>query len=157
MATPLLFELFNAIDYNSAKSRIVSPEDLDFRLVCSESGMLPEDNCLNRVIDYYIPQVTSIRRCDHLKKVFINSDSTFSYCTSCLPANGYKTAESVSYTHLTLPTSDLVQISVVAVSLKKKTIIKKAFFDKPTVRRQRNQHQYTIIDQKHDNNMQNVE
>ena len=27
----------------------------------------------------------------------------------------------VSYTHLTLPTSDLVQISVVAVSLKKKT------------------------------------
>ena len=93
MATPLLFELFNAIDYNSAKSRIVSPEDLDFRLVCSESGMLPEDNCLNRVIDYYIPQVTSIRRCDHLKKVFINSDSTFSYCTSCLPANGYKTAE----------------------------------------------------------------
>ena len=28
---------------------------------------------------------------------------------------------SVSYTHLTLPTSDLVQISVVAVSLKKKT------------------------------------
>ena len=26
----------------------------------------------------------------------------------------------VSYTHLTLPTSDLVQISVVAVSLKKK-------------------------------------
>ena len=28
----------------------------------------------------------------------------------------------VSYTHLTLPTSDLVQISVVAVSLKKKTI-----------------------------------
>ena len=28
----------------------------------------------------------------------------------------------VSYTHLTLPTSDLVQISVVAVSLKKKII-----------------------------------
>ena len=29
--------------------------------------------------------------------------------------------EAVSYTHLTLPTSDLVQISVVAGSLKKKT------------------------------------
>ena len=30
------------------------------------------------------------------------------------------TSDAVSYTHLTLPTSDLVQISVVAVSLKKK-------------------------------------
>ena len=31
----------------------------------------------------------------------------------------------VSYTHLTLPTSDLVYISVVAVSLKKKTHLKR--------------------------------
>ena len=31
-----------------------------------------------------------------------------------------KSATAVSYTHLTLPTSDLVEISVVAVSLKKK-------------------------------------
>lgn len=93
MATPLLFELFNAIDYNSAKSRLIAPEDIDFRLVCSESGKLPEENCVNRVIDYYIPQVTSIRRCDHLKKVFISADSSYSFCTSCLPANGYKISE----------------------------------------------------------------
>ena len=33
---------------------------------------------------------------------------------------GWFGAEAVSYTHLTLPTSDLVEISVVAVSLKKK-------------------------------------
>ena len=30
--------------------------------------------------------------CNHLKKVFINPDSTLSYCTSCKPEYGYKTA-----------------------------------------------------------------
>ena len=34
---------------------------------------------------------------------------------------GKDARKAVSYTHLTLPTSDLVEISVVAVSLKKKT------------------------------------
>ena len=38
------------------------------------------------------------------------------------PATGHSVM-SVSYTHLTLPTSDLVEISVVAVSLKKKITI----------------------------------
>ena len=36
-------------------------------------------------------------------------------------AGGDRDAQPVSYTQLTLPTSDLVEISVVAVSLKKKT------------------------------------
>ena len=93
MATPLLFELFNTIDYNSSKSRLIPPKELDFRLVCSETGLLPEESCVNRIVDYYIPQVSSVRRCDHLKKVFIKPDSTISYCTSCVPPNGYITAD----------------------------------------------------------------
>ena len=39
-------------------------------------------------------------------------------------------ASSVSYTHLTLPTSDLVQISVVAVTLKKKKKYTKKKYNK---------------------------
>lgn len=92
MATPLLFELFNSLNYNSAKSRLTPPEKLDFRLVCSESGKLPEDFCKSTIIDYFIPRVSSIDRCDHLKKVYIAPDSSFSYCTTCLPENGYKIA-----------------------------------------------------------------
>ena len=38
-----------------------------------------------------------------------------------LAADRLRSAPPVSYTHLTLPTSDLVEISVVAVSLKKTT------------------------------------
>ena len=38
-----------------------------------------------------------------------------------LQSGGLDGLDAVSYTHLTLPTSDLVEISVVAVSLNKKT------------------------------------
>ena len=36
MATPLLFEVFNSIDYNTSNDWFTTPEGLDFRLVCSE-------------------------------------------------------------------------------------------------------------------------
>jgi penicillin-binding protein 1C len=41
-------------------------------------------------MDYYIPGVSTNEKCNHLKEVFISSDEKYSYCTSCLPAGGYK-------------------------------------------------------------------
>lgn len=93
MATPLLFQMYNAIDYNSGNSWFAEPAELDFRLVCPVTGKVPEEFCTNNVIDYFIPKVSSNIRCDHLKKVFISPDSAISYCTSCIPENGYKIAD----------------------------------------------------------------
>ena len=90
MATPLLFELFNAIDYNSANSWFRQPAELDVRLVCPESGRPPDVFCDHPVIDEFIPKVSSAEKCTHLKKVFLTADEKYSYCTSCLPANGYR-------------------------------------------------------------------
>jgi len=90
MATPLLFEIFNAIDYGSGKDWFVQPESLDFRLVCPETGKLPDEFCTNSVIDYFIPSVSGIQKCNHLKKVFLSANERYSYCTSCLPTSGYK-------------------------------------------------------------------
>ena len=42
-------------------------------------------------MDYYIPGVSSNERCDHLKQVYLSADEKYSYCTSCLPPDGYKT------------------------------------------------------------------
>ncbi|MBS1537838.1 MAG: penicillin-binding protein 1C [Bacteroidetes bacterium] len=92
-ATPLLFEIFNSIEYNSDNSWFERPASVDFRLVCSESGLPPNDYCENQIIDYFIPTVSSNRKCEHLKTVFVSADEDFSYCTSCLPANGYKRKE----------------------------------------------------------------
>jgi penicillin-binding protein 1C len=86
IATPLLFEIFHAIDYNSAGDWFAPPaRGLDFRLVCSESGAVPNDFCENQVTDYYVPSVSSNKRCEHLKPVLVSMDETMSYTPDCLP------------------------------------------------------------------------
>lgn len=91
-ATPLLFQLFNAIDYNSPKDWYAIPDELEMRYVCSQSGNVPGDLCSDLIIDYYLPGISSNEKCTHLKKILINPDSTISYCTSCQPELGYITA-----------------------------------------------------------------
>lgn len=90
-ATPLLFQLFNAVDHNAANDWLEAPTDLEFRLVCTETGRLPADFCQKQIMDYYIPGVSTNERCDHYKEVWLSADERYSYCTSCLPPNGYKT------------------------------------------------------------------
>ena len=90
-ATPLLFRLFNSIDYNAANEWLEPPKALSFRLVCSETGKVPSDFCRNQIMDYYIPGVSHNDLCDHLKEIWLSADEKYSYCTSCLPPEGYKT------------------------------------------------------------------
>ncbi|MCS6807852.1 MAG: penicillin-binding protein 1C [Bacteroidota bacterium] len=90
IATPLLFDIFNAIDYDSPNDWFEPPPEIDFRLVCSESGLLPAEHCTNQVTDYYIPGVSSNARCSHQKSVIVSADEQVSYCPDCLPSTGYK-------------------------------------------------------------------
>jgi len=90
MATPLLFNLFNSLDYNSGNDWFVPPAMLDFRLVCSESGLPPGEDCTDQVSDYFIPGISAYKKCTHLKEVFVSADEKFSYCMRCLPEAGYK-------------------------------------------------------------------
>lgn len=92
MATPLLFELFNAIDYNSKADWFSMPDKLGIRYVCTNSGKKPGPHCTNLSMDYFIPGVSDNTECQHVKQIFVNPDSTISYCTSCLPKHGYITA-----------------------------------------------------------------
>lgn len=88
-AAPLLFKIFNEIDYNSPKDWFKVPDSIDYRIVCSESGFIPNHFCENTVIDAHIPTVSSNKLCQHLKEVMVNPDSTQSFCTTCKPLNGY--------------------------------------------------------------------
>ncbi len=92
IASPLLFQLFNALDYNTNANWFEMPEELDVRYVCSQTGKLPNTFCDDLVLDYFVPGKSSTEKCDHLKEVFVNADSTVSYCTSCLPEAGYVSA-----------------------------------------------------------------
>jgi penicillin-binding protein 1C len=90
-ATPLLFKLFNTVDHNAANDWLEPPKSIDFRLVCTETGKVPDEFCHNQIMDYYIPGVSSTGKCDHYKEVWLSADERYCYCTSCLPPNGYKT------------------------------------------------------------------
>lgn len=89
-ATPLLFKIFNTIDYNAPNDWFAMPKECNIRLVCSETGKLPNDFCTNTVMDYFIPMVSSNQLCDNRKEICISADEKFSYCKNCLPENGYK-------------------------------------------------------------------
>ncbi len=90
MATPLLFDVFNAIDYNAEGKWFTQPKEVNIRLVCNESGKMPAEFCDKQVMDEFIPGISSNITCNHMKEVFISPDEKISYCTSCVPLIGYK-------------------------------------------------------------------
>jgi penicillin-binding protein 1C len=90
VATPLLFKIFNTIDYDSDEVWFSPPEDCDSRQVCSQTGLVPADNCTSKVLDYFIPLISSSKTCNNLQEIMISADEKISYCKSCMPANGYK-------------------------------------------------------------------
>ncbi len=90
IATPLLFNIFNTVDYNSPNEWYDVPEEVDFRFVCPESGEIPAYFCNDPIIDTYIPGTSPNKECAHLQQVYVSPDSLTSYCTTCLPEGGYK-------------------------------------------------------------------
>ena len=90
-ATPLLFQLFNVLDYNSPTGWFRIPKQaakLSKRLICPETGDVPGDFCPNPVTDYCIMGVSRYRRCAHRKEVFTNASGTISYCAQCRSDSG---------------------------------------------------------------------
>ena len=88
IATPLLFELFNAIDYNGQSNWFQIPKALEMRKVCAESGMVPNTFCTHQILDYYRQGVSNAKPCEHLKAVIVNYAESISYCNTCQPNTG---------------------------------------------------------------------
>ncbi len=89
-ATPLLFEIFNTIDRNSSGQWFKAPVGLDVRYVCTSTGLPPGLFCTDKVMDNYIPLISSQEKCSHLREVAVDPKEQLSYCTSCCPASGFK-------------------------------------------------------------------
>jgi len=90
VATPLLFKIFNTIDYDSDQEWFEQPKDCDSRIVCSETGLLPRDHCTHTVIDYFIPLVSNTQTCNNIQELMISSEEKISFCKTCMPDAGYK-------------------------------------------------------------------
>jgi penicillin-binding protein 1C len=90
IATPLLFRIFNTIDYDSNEEWFSQPKDCDIRQVCSETGLIPSGHCASRITDYFIPLISSTQACNNYEEVMVTPDEKISYCRSCAPEAGYK-------------------------------------------------------------------
>jgi len=91
IATPLLFKLFNAIDYSSQSEQwFQKPNTCDTRLVCGETGQPPAEFCDNLVSDFFIPLVSPTAICTNKQLISVSPNEKISYCVECVPANGYK-------------------------------------------------------------------
>jgi penicillin-binding protein 1C len=90
IATPLLFKLFNNLDYNGNYQWFDMPKNLDYRLVCTKSGKSPNAFCENLTSDAYLPSISHADKCEHAKYVYVSPDEKMSYCMKCLPENHYK-------------------------------------------------------------------
>jgi penicillin-binding protein 1C len=87
-ATPLLFKVFNTVDYDNSEW-FVPPKDLEWRQVCSETGLPPGPYCTNLVLDPFIPLISPTAICQHLQELKVSADGTRSYCPACAPESGY--------------------------------------------------------------------
>jgi len=90
IATPLLFKIFNTIDYDSDEEWFTQPKDCDIRQVCSETGLAPSEHCTSLVTDYFIPLISSTKVCNNWQEIMINASEKISYCKNCAPETGYK-------------------------------------------------------------------
>jgi len=90
VATPLLFKIFNTLDYDSDRAWFTRPEDCSLRTVCSETGMVPSEKCTQLISDYYIPLISSTQYCNNTQEVYVSADEKLSYCKTCVPSAGYK-------------------------------------------------------------------
>ena len=88
IATPLLFDIFNTIDYNSDARWFSKPEGVKLRKVCAESGDVPSEFCSHQVLDYHIEGVSKTTACRHAKMVAVNATASLSYCSQCVPDSG---------------------------------------------------------------------
>ncbi len=84
VAAPLLFNVFNMISSVSKDDWYQRPRSVALRSVCDASGMTPNTFCSNFVTDYAIRDVTTYQLCDHMQPVLIATDSSESYCQTCL-------------------------------------------------------------------------
>jgi penicillin-binding protein 1C len=88
-ATPLLFKIFNTIDYDSNSDWYMPPRECALRQVCSETGLPPGPYCSNLLSDYFIPLTSSTAVCHHIQEIKVSADSSLSYCETCAPQTGY--------------------------------------------------------------------
>ncbi|MBC7448593.1 MAG: penicillin-binding protein 1C [Hymenobacteraceae bacterium] len=107
IGTPLLFDLFDALDHGGRAGWFSRPESLDLRDVCTETGLVPDSTCRSVGRAWYRPGVSEAQVCAHQRLVWLDPAGRFSYCPACLPAGAESSAARAKATRWPNPPPEL--------------------------------------------------
>jgi len=96
-AAPLLIDIFNSISDTHQKSILPVPRDVSMRLVCAESGLVPNERCQHTIEDLYSVSRTLHRTCNVCREYLVSNDWSRSYCVSCVGGNPYRAVTYLDY------------------------------------------------------------
>lgn len=85
VATPLLFQLVQALPGVSRARWLTRPPEVLPRAVCSLTGALPDTFCHDLVTDDYIQGRAPAQRCRHLAPHWVSPDGRWRYTPDCAP------------------------------------------------------------------------
>lgn len=85
VATPLLFQLVQALPGVDRARWLPRPQALLPRTVCAQTGALPDTFCHDLVLDDYIQGRAPAQRCTHLLPHWVSPDARLRYTPSCAP------------------------------------------------------------------------
>lgn len=83
-ASPLMLAIFNEITKGHELTWFEKPDRVEWRDVCTVSGMPPGEHCPSTVKDLYIKGVSPIEPCDVHKQIFVDHDRGHMLCRGCM-------------------------------------------------------------------------
>lgn len=83
-AAPILFEIFSAVTSKTEGGWFSQPNSVGIREVCSVSGLVPNPYCKTTVEEYYLPGISSSKRCHIHKEILVDKNTGYQVCRFCL-------------------------------------------------------------------------
>jgi penicillin-binding protein 1C len=84
VAAPILFDLLNAISGKEERKWFTQPYSVSAREVCGTSGMVPNESCQHKVVEFYLPGISPSGTCNIHRAFHIDDETGYRLCRSDL-------------------------------------------------------------------------
>jgi penicillin-binding protein 1C len=84
VAGPILFDLLNALSGKEERKWFTRPYSVSAREVCAKSGMVPNENCEHKVVEFYIPEISPKGICNIHQAFYVDDQTGYRLCRSDL-------------------------------------------------------------------------
>ena len=90
IAAPIMFDIFNELSKGLEPAWFRVPQKIGVRKVSAVSGMLPGEFCTRTINEYYIKDVSPVRRDNIETRIFVDNESGLQLGRDCLFGRDYR-------------------------------------------------------------------